>query len=104
MGGLAGFLVGYLCSAVLTGLAESLGWDNGGFYQAIAIAIGLPIAAIAGGRLTHSNSILAGILMAISAVGMALTYGMDSFGIVPVALTAAGAMLAFLSRFSEATK
>ena len=104
LGGLAGLLVGYLCSADLTGLAESLGWANGGFYQAIAIALALPIAGIAGGRLTQSNSVLAGVLMAISAAGTAFIFGVDSLGIVPVALTGSGALSAFLSRIFEARK
>ena len=102
LGGLAGLMVGYFCSAVLTGLAETLGWDRGGFYQAMAVAIALPIAGIAGGRMTHSRSILAGVLMSISAVGTALIFGINSLGIIPVALTGVGALFAFLSRFSEA--
>lgn len=101
LGGLTGLLAGYFCSASLTSLAGSLGWARGGFYQAIAIAIALPLAAAVGGRLALSNRILAGVLMIISAAGTAIVYGVDSLTLIPVALSSIGAVLAFFSRTSD---
>lgn len=98
LGGVAGFITAYFDSTALTALAGSLGWVNGGFYQAIAIAVALPVAAIVGGHLAPSKNILAGVLMAISTIGIALIFGLNILSIISMALTAVGALLALLSR------
>jgi hypothetical protein len=97
LGGVAGFITAYFDSTALTALAGNLGWVNGGFYQAIVITIALPVAAIVGGHLATSKNILAGVLMAISTVGIAFIFGMNILSIFSMALTAVGALLALLS-------
>jgi hypothetical protein len=102
LGGVAGFITAYFNSTALTALAGEFGWANGGFYLAIAIAIVLPVAAIVGGHLAPLKNKMAGILMAISTAGIALLFGLTILSAISMALTAAGACLALLSRSPDA--
>ncbi len=94
IGGLLGIVIGTFGAGV-GALASAAGNSSGELLQFISLAI--PIASIAGGALTRANGILAALLMAASAIGMVSVFGVNVFTSIPLALSAIGALLAYLS-------
>lgn len=94
VGGLIGLLIG-MFGAGVGALASAAGSSGAGMLQLVSIAI--PVAAIVGGAISKANAVVAGLLMAASAAGMAFVFGVNLFTGIPLALTGVGALLAFMS-------
>lgn len=98
IGGILGLIVGFVgfgAASVGNALASAAGTnDSFVIYQVFGIAA--PIASLVGGGLSTSKPQIGMILMAASAVIMALVFGIGMFTIFPIALSGVGALLVFL--------
>lgn len=103
IGGLWGMLVGFFSFGYTEVLSRSeelqriLGAvENPALIR--AASLGAPVLAIAGGAMARSASVVAGILLLISAGGMQLAFGFGVFTMFPITMCALGGVLALLAR------
>ena len=92
IGGLVGLVIG-MFGAGVGAMASAAGAAGAGMLQ--LVSIGIPVASIVGAALSKANAFLAGLLMAVSAAGMAFVFGVNAFTGIPLALSGIGALLAF---------
>ncbi len=105
--GLWGMLVGFFGY----GYTEFIAWfgevpdlaeqvDHPGRIRAFGLVA--PILAIAGGAMARSASLLGGLLLILSAVGMFWAFGYGVFTMFPIAMAGVGGLLALAARQPDA--
>jgi len=108
LGGVLGMVTGFF----VYGYVEFLGWFNGEVEQDIlrtpenaarlvAVGIAAPVLALAGGAMAHPRPVAGGLLLAVSAAGMAWAYGIGVFTMFPIVLTGLAALFALLGRATQ---
>ena len=106
IGGVLGLIVGFFgygIASVGNALSDAAG-SNQSFAAYQIVGVAAPIACIVGAAITSSQAIWSVVLMAGSALAMAIAFGINVFTIFPVAMAGIGAVLVLMDSSEKITK